>query len=348
MQMFKTIFKKHSMLKRPLVLMLATACIVPFLSQTVFAENTYVITDGDQVMVHATYETDPEAILDEAGLQLSEVDKYETTSRDGISEINIQRGLTVTIRSCGSTMEVISYGESVQQLLDRMEIPVLENTIVSTGLQDPVYDGLEILIQTTLTSNDSYAAVIPFETEYQETGLLEKGEEVILTPGVEGQKLCTAEVTYIDGEETERVVLSEEVVTEPVTQVVAVGTGEGKTKSSKPIIGNGVIITTSGDVLTYTHSDVFEATSYCRSDVGGNRTSTGTKAREGAIAVDPRVIPYGTRMFIVSNDGSYVYGVATAEDCGGAIKGHRIDLFYESYDAAIQFGRRDCTIYFLG
>ena len=348
MQIFKTISKKHSMLKRLLIVVLALACIVPLLSQTVFAENTYVITDGDQVMVHATYETNPEVVLDEAGLQLSEVDKFETTSRDGVSEINIQRGLTVTVRSCSSTMEVISYGETVGQLLDRLEIPVLENTIVSSKLEDPVYDGLDILIQTTLTSDESYTAVIPFEIEYQETGLLKKGEEVILTPGVEGQKLCTAEVTYIDGEETERVVLSEETVTEPVTQVVAVGTGEGKKKGSKPIIGEGVIITTSGDVLTYTHSDTFEATSYCRADVGGHRTATGTKAREGAIAVDPRVIPYGTRMFIVSKDGHYIYGVATAEDCGGAIKGKIVDLFYESYDKAINFGRRNVTIYFLG
>lgn len=348
MQIFKTISKKHSMLKRLLVLVLALACIVPVLSQTVFAENTYVITDGDQVMVHATYETNPEAILDEAGLQLSEVDKYETVSRDGVAEINIQRGLTVTVRTCESTLEVISYGESVQQLLDRMEIPVLENTIVSSELEDPVYDGLEILLQTTLTSNDSYTTAIPFETEYQETGLLAEGEEVVLTAGVEGQKLCTAEVTYIDGVETQRVVLSEEVVTEPVTQVVAVGTGEGKEKGSKPIIGDGVIITTSGDVLTYTHSDVFKATSYCRTDEGGEYTSTGTRTRKGVVAVDPRVIPYGTRMFILSNDGQWIYGVATAEDCGGDIKNHRIDLFYESRSTALQFGVRNCTVYFLG
>lgn len=348
MQIFKTITKKNSMLKRILILVLALACIVPIMSQTVFAENTYVITDGDQVMVHATYETNPHEVLTEAGFQLSEVDKFETASRDGVSEINIQRGLTVTICSSGSNMEVISYGESVAQLLERLEIPVLENTIVSVELDTPVYDGLEILLQTTVTSDDSYTTVIPFEVEYQETGLLDAGEEVILTAGVEGQKLCTAAVTYIDGVETERVITAEEVITEPVKQVVAVGTGEGKRKGSKPIIGDGVIITTSGDVLTYTHSDVFEATSYCRSDVGGNRTSTGTRAREGAIAVDPRVIPYGTRMFIVSNDGRYIYGVATAEDCGGSIKGHRIDLFYEGYNTAIQFGRRDCTVYFLG
>ena len=77
-------------------------------------------------------------------------------------------------------------------------------------------------------------------------------------------------------------------------------------------------------------------------------TATMTVVHIGTIAVDPRVIPYGTRMFIVSNDGEYIYGVSTAEDCGGAIKGKRIDLYYPTLWECNQFGVRDCTIYFLG
>ena len=347
MHIFKTLSKKHSLLKRLMVLSLAIACTVPVLSQTVFAKNTYVITDGDQVMVHTTYETNPEMVLDEAGLQLSEVDLYETGTRDGVSEITVRRGMTVTVYSGGESMQVISYGETVQEMVDRMGIPVMENSIVSVSMDEQTFDGMEILIQTTLTSTDSYTAVIPFETEYQETGLLDKGVEVILTAGVDGQKRCTAEVTYIDGVESDRELLTEEVITEPVTQVVAVGTGEGG-GSKKPIIGDGVIITGSGDVLTYTRRDTFKATAYCRTDVGGERTSTGTRTRVGAIAVDPKVIPYGTRMFIVTKDGSYIYGVATAEDCGGAIKGKRLDLFYETNAECRRFGVRNCDVYFLG
>lgn len=348
MHIFKTISKKHSLLKRLMVLALALVCTVPVLSQTVFAKNTYVITDGDQVMVHTTYETNPEAVLDEAGLQLSEVDVFETDARDGVSEITVRRGMTVTVHSGGETMQIISYGETVQEMVDRMGIPIVEESIVSVSMDAQTFDGMEILIQTTLTSTDSYTAVIPFETEYQQTGLLDEGVEVILTAGVDGQKLCTAEVTYIDGVESERVLLSEEVVTEPVTQVVAVGTGKGSKGSKKPIIGDGVIITGSGDVLTYTHRETFKATAYCRTDVGGEYTSTGTVTRVGAIAVDPKVIPYGTRMFIKTQDGSYIYGVATAEDCGGAIKGKRLDLFYETDAECRRFGIRYCDVYFLG
>ena len=347
MHIFKTMSQKHSMLKRLLVLALALACTIPLLSQTVFAKNTYVITDGDQVMVHTTYETNPAEVLDEAGLQLSDVDLFETESGNGVSEITVRRGMTVTVYSGGEVMQIISYGETVQQMVDRMGIPLVEESIVSVPMDTMTYDGMEILIQTTLTTTDSYTAVIPFETEYRETGLLDKGVEVILTAGVDGQKLCTAEVTYIDGEEATRELLTEEVVTEPVTQVVAVGTGKGG-GSKKPIIGDGVIITGSGDVLTYTHRDTFKATAYCRTDEGGEWTSTGTRTRVGAIAVDPKVIPYGTRMFIMTQDGSYIYGVATAEDCGGAIKGKRLDLFYETNSECIQFGRRNCDVYFLG
>ena len=52
-------------------------------------------------------------------------------------------------------------------------------------------------------------------------------------------------------------------------------------------------------------------------------------------------------MFIVSDDGNWIYGYATAEDCGGAIRGHIIDLYFDDYYTCIQFGRRDCTVYIL-
>jgi 3D (Asp-Asp-Asp) domain-containing protein len=68
----------------------------------------------------------------------------------------------------------------------------------------------------------------------------------------------------------------------------------------------------------------------------------------GTVAVDPRYIPYGTRMFIIANDGSYVYGISEAEDCGGAIKGDRVDLYFPTYAECMEFGWRNCTIYFLG
>lgn len=111
----------------------------------------------------------------------------------------------------------------------------------------------------------------------------------------------------------------------------------------EPTYSGSTITTEDGEVLTYTSTMSVEATAY----TGGGITATGTSARYGAIAVDPTVIPYGTKMYIVSDDGKWIYGVATAEDCGGAIKGHIIDLYFDDYSTCIQFGRRNCTIYIL-
>jgi uncharacterized protein YabE (DUF348 family)/3D (Asp-Asp-Asp) domain-containing protein len=348
MQILKTIFKKNALILRLVALTLCVLCAVTILSQAVMAKNTYVITDGEQVIVHTTYETNPEAVLDEAGLQLGEVDTYITLTGADVNEITVRRGMKVTVDNCGEVIEVVSYGETVGELFKRLDVFVQPQSDVSHPMDMALTDGMLISIHTTVESNDSYTVAIPFEIEYKQTDLLPEGKQVVLTEGVEGQRHRTARVTYVDGKETERELLTDEIITEPVTKVIAVGTGNGKPTGTQPIIGDGVIITPTGEVLTYTHVDTYKATSYCRTCEGGEWTSTGTPTRVGVVAVDPRYIPYGTRMFIVTKDGAYVYGVSTAEDCGGDIKKKRLDLFYETREEALAFGVRDCWVYFLG
>ena len=113
--------------------------------------------------------------------------------------------------------------------------------------------------------------------------------------------------------------------------------------SAAPASSGNTITTSDGQVLSYSSTLSVQATAY----TGGGVTATGTSARYGAIAVDPKVIPYGTKMYIISDDGKWIYGVATAEDCGGAIKGNIIDLYFDDYNTCIQFGRRNCTVYIL-
>lgn len=350
MQNVKTMFKKYSLLIRIGVLTLAILCTAMMFSQTAYAETTtFVITDGDQVLVHTTYTTDPAEALKEAGVALEENDIFETEATDEGVDITVIRSMDVTVDVCGEAQTLLSYGESVQELLDRNGITLLETSSTSVALDAQVEDGMIIAITNTVIAEESYTLTIPFETTYQDTANLPEGKEVVLTAGKEGEKLCTSQVTYINGAESSREVVSEKVTLEPVNQVVARGTGNGKSSGSrKPIIGDGIIITPEGDVLTYTHVDTYKATSYCRTDEGGEVTSTGTKTRVGVIAVDPRLIPYGTRMYVVTKDGSYIYGVGTAEDCGGDIKNKRLDLFYETRSEALAFGVRDCYVYFLG
>lgn len=91
-----------------------------------------------------------------------------------------------------------------------------------------------------------------------------------------------------------------------------------------------------------------KATAYSYS--AGSVTATGKKVRTGYIAVNPKQIPYGTKMFIRSSDGKYIYGYASAEDTGGFAKSGNIvaDLFFSSDSACYKFGVRNIEIYILG
>ena len=79
----------------------------------------------------------------------------------------------------------------------------------------------------------------------------------------------------------------------------------------------------------------FEATAYTWT---GYRTATGTWPSRGTVAVDPEVIPLGTKLYVEG------YGPAVAADTGGDIKGQRVDLYMDSYEEAIQFGRREVLV----
>lgn len=340
--------KKQLWIVRTAILSLTVFCVVIALSQSVFAKTTYVITDGDEITVHSTFETNPAQVLTEAGVELNHKDTFVTEPGEGVAEITVQRGQQVTIDLFGVSVPVISYGETVSQLLERLDVNTDGNVQVSIPLNAMVSEGMVISVFTTDLADDTYTAEVPFETVYQKSDYLKAGTEVVLTKGVNGQKLCTVEVTLINGEETDRVVVSEEVTIEPVSQVIVVGTGNGKPKTGAPIIGDGVIITPEGKVLTFDSVSTFDATAYMTMPpYTYDTTATGTKVHKGTVAVDPTVIPYGTKMYIVSVDGKFVYGEGTAEDCGPAIKNDRLDLFYFTFNECAQFGRRDVYVFFL-
>lgn len=90
----------------------------------------------------------------------------------------------------------------------------------------------------------------------------------------------------------------------------------------------------------YNRTLTMTATAYTAYDDGnGNYTYRGNFLRKGLVAVDPTVIPLGTRLYIEG------YGYAIADDIGGAIKGNKIDLAYENRQDALQFGRQKVTVY---
>ena len=291
---------------RVAVILMPLAAALLLLSRHVSAQTTYVITDGNRVLIHTSAEKDPKDVLDEAGVQLGMDDTYSTED----SQIHIHRDHRKKLNRDEEQMEIIR-------------------------------------------EKQTYTAILDHDTIYCNDASLPEGTERVITAGVDGEILCEATVTYTNGEETERLILSHQVVTQPVNEIVAVGCSmdepEREEKSQMAVIGSSTITLPTGEVLTYTEKVTCLATAYCCEGYVGT-TATGTRARVGAIAVDPSVFPYGTRFYIVTQDGEYIYGVATAEDCGDKrfIHDTRLDLYFNTRYECVQFGARKCDVYILG
>ena len=329
---------------------LVLVCLLSVLSKTAFAQTTYVITDGETTTVYTTNLSNPAEVLNEAGHALEDGDLYITqATSDGATEIVVQRLQYITVNNCGKNIATETYGETVNEVLTRLGIPTYGDYRISYDLEVPTFDGMVIDVTLMQQLEQTYSVEIPFEINYTYDSNLAEGDEIVIIPGKIGQPLRTDSVLFENGIETSRTTLEETVNLQPTNQFVLKGTGENVgSKRTKPLIGDGFIVTTDNKILTFSHSQQFLATAYTHTDAGCDMiTSTGTTVRIGTVAVDPRVIPYFTEMYIVTNDGSYVYGMSRAEDCGGSIKGDRLDLYFPTTAECFQFGMRDCTVYFL-
>ena len=316
---------------KPIVAKLLVLCTVCSLAlagfmPAVHADNTYIITDGDTVIVHVSASSSPEKVLEEAGLRLGLADKFTATeTAEGDTEISIQRVQTISVTCDGITSTYVTYGDTVGSILKALKITLGENDRTSYALADETFNGMAIDVIRVTTKTLQYEEVIPAETVYYEDPSLAPGEVLVLQTGRDGKVSRTAAVTYENGKEVSREILSENVIIGPTKGIALCGPGSGN-----GAVGTSKTISCLGTAYS------------CDGRPG--ITATGTIVHLGTVAVDPRVIPLGSKLFITSDDGKYVYGYCTAEDTGGLIKGNRVDLYYNTTEECFQFGARRVTV----
>ncbi len=180
---------------------------------------------------------------------------------------------------------------------------------------------------TTETRVESRA--IPFKVTYEFSRTVTAGRLVTSRHGKPGEIITTYTVHFKDGKPVSKYLVSKKRV-EPVDELVLMGNEGFQTSRHK---------FERGRVLT------MNATAYDPSPttIPGTcgRTAMGLRAGYGVVAVDPRVIPLGSMVYVEG------YGFAIAADTGGAIKGNRIDLCYDSRRTALQFGRHTVKVHVL-
>ena len=342
----KFAMRKDNAMVRLMIMMIVPMMLMASVSLTAYAQSGYVIYDGNDRRVVLSDATEPSEVLSEAGIELRRADIVEMNDEGMRPEITVLRNQLIYINNGGQQMVSNTYGQTVGELLESINLSLNEGDAIDVALDTMTYDGMQLNIDRWTTSTEYIYEEVPFETEYVQTNKLLKGEEKVATEGVNGELKHTATITYFNGQEVSREIIATEQTVETVNQVIKQGTFEAE--KGKLTIGDGVIVTADGEIYTYNKTMKVKATAYTHTDKGCDKiTATGTTVHWGTVAVDPKLIPYGTKMFIVSNDGKFVYGLSAAEDCGGSIKGNRIDLYMPTTSQCFSFGVRNCTIYFL-
>ena len=204
--------RRRAWLRRLIVVAVLAAAVGALLSQTVFAQTSYIITDGDRVTVHRSYSSDPYEVLTEAGIELEEEDTYETGYADGMNQITVRRMQMVTVINRGAQSVIGTYGETTGSLLARMGI--------TPGAGDTLSCSSETQTETRIEEEDT---TVPYPVNYYEDPDLEPGAEIVLVAGQNGLTHVKSEVTYRNGKEVSRVIVQETVQTKPVTQLVIRG-----------------------------------------------------------------------------------------------------------------------------
>ncbi len=289
-------------------------------------------------------------LLNEAGISVNEADKLsvpEETQINNKDEIVLERGKKVTIKTNqGEQVVNVTKADATDALVQAGIIPGEDDEISADG------DTIELI--SVSSGKDVQKESVAFETEYVEDENLAEGETAVISEGSEGVKEITSAVTYRDGEEISRDVISEDITVSPQNRVVAKGVSKPAAKPTaeeRTSFGSAAVSDSGNTIngMSYSRKINMTATVYSTSPAenGGYSTSAmGNPLGFGIVAVDPSVIPLGSKVYVTSTDGSWCYGVASAEDTGGAIKGNKIDLCYDG-DSWSWFGRRSCVVYVL-
>lgn len=271
--------------------------------------------------------------------------------------ITVAADCGVTVTADGETNNYNVTAGTVGDLLQDLGIVLSEDDEVTPCVDDLITDGMSVVVNRIEYKEETTTEVIDYGYVSEETSSLASGTSKIKQYGIEGERTLVSKNKYINGELTESVIISDVVTREPVDQIKLIGTGKVQTQqrpSSGSSSGNasvsnkaGTFTDANGKIVSYTRKLTGTSTAYYAAE--GSMTATGTPVFVGGVAVNPNVIPYGTKLYIVTSDGSRVYGYATAVDTGGALMSGSVlvDVFFETYGECVNWGRRNVTVYVL-
>lgn len=313
-------------LARAVIILLTAAAII---SVNAWLTKTVTLTcDGRQWEVNTRAQTVGQLVREQQ-ITLGELDVVEPALsaplKDGL-HIQVHRSFSVKLVN-GDQAKVyqVRPGSDVAWLLSHAQVALGPADVVEPGPESPLAPGTTVRITRVSQKTIREERPIPFAVVRRGDPDMFRGIEKVIQKGREGKEVRIYRVTYHNGKEVKRELVDTSVAQNPTNQIVAYGTLQVASRGG----------------TRFTFDRVIDVISTAYSPATGIYTCTGARARRGTIAVDPRLIPLGTRLYVEG------YGFGVAQDVGSAIQGARIDVFFESEAQAQAWGIRRVRVYIL-
>ena len=296
-----------------------------------------VVNDQANTTTYMTTASTVGEFLETENIQVASHDELSVASDEVITDtltLDIDRAVKVSVTDgTNETNDVYTTADTVEALLKEQQLELSDLDRVEPGIDKTVTADMAVDVIRVEEVTDVVEEEVAFSTVRKNDSSLTKGKEQVVASGSNGLVEKRYTVVLENGKEVSRELVSEDVKKEAAQRVVAVGT-----KAIQQAPSRGTSSAVAGKTIT------MEATAYnwdCATCNGRGLTATGYNLKanpDGVIAVDPRVIPLGTKVYVEG------YGYAVARDTGGAVKGNRIDVHMRSISAARQFGRQTVKV----
>ncbi|HTX59765.1 MAG TPA: 3D domain-containing protein [Verrucomicrobiae bacterium] len=248
--------------------------------------------------------------------------------------ITYRAAVPVTIESAAQHVDAVSSAPDVGALLEEQNVRLGANDVVQPELSDRLpEDGIVRITRVVVWQRHERRAIAE-PIEHRLDFAIAPGESKVVAKGSPGERNVTVRFTQRDNGKIVAAIVASHVIRKPRPRIVAEGVDEYQAFEQ---IGSRGLERTAYMAATAMQMIATAYTADCYGCSG--ITASGRPAGHGIVAVDPSVIPLGTRLYIPG------YGFAVAGDTGGAIRGARIDLGFNSQRDAMLFGRREVTVY---
>lgn len=333
-------FKRENKLKIRIVATLIILVFAFALYENYYGVTVKIYTPENKVKeVSFLYSPTVIEALAKANIQLEPHDSIDPSSDTKLlngETITLMRAKEITVNSEGRSVSLTTGLVDAREILKQAGFNISDEKISLENLgtkEEPKYYSL-------LENEKIYYTDVPiaFSTSYTEDSSLAGGQTKVTTPGENGSKRVVQKISMDEnGNEIKRETLFEQVVKEPTTQIIAAG------KNS--------IIQTSGGTKIYRQKLTVTATGYCPCMICCGKTNgitaSGAYARANYTIATSSSYSFGTKFYIPYFENNGNGGVFEVQDRGGAIQGNKIDIYFNTHQEALNFGRRNITVYVL-